>query len=105
MNTPEETKHIWRSLLWVHEFSKKAILICFLFYIVVQVYSMAVMVIFYDFTHLGDLINKTGEIVENCVFAYLIKSGVENVPKIICSMKKKESENDSFTDDSDEAVG
>lgn len=70
------------SLLWVWEFSKKAILICFIFYVIVQIYAMVVMIWFGDFSYLGDLINKTGEIVENCVFAYLIKSGIENIPKI-----------------------
>ena len=73
------------SLLWVWEFSKKAVLICFLFYIAVQIYTMLVMVIYCDFSYLGDLINQTGEIVQNCVFAYLIKAGIENVGKILCS--------------------
>lgn len=70
------------SLLWVWEFSKKAVLICFLFYMVVQVYSMFVMVKYFDFTHLGVLIEQTSQIVQNCIFAYLIKAGVENVLKI-----------------------
>jgi hypothetical protein len=73
------------SLRWVWEFSKKAVLICFLFYMIVQVYSMVVMVTYCDFTNLGELINQTGEIVQNCVFAYLIKAGIENTGKIICS--------------------
>lgn len=71
------------SLLWVWEFSKKAVLICFVFYIIVQIYVMVVMAKYCDFTHLGELISKTGEIVENCVFAYLMKSGVENIAKIL----------------------
>lgn len=73
------------SLLWVWEFSKKAVLICFLFYIAVQVYAMTVMLVYNDFSYLGDLINQTGEIVQNCVFAYLVKAGFENIGKIICS--------------------
>ena len=70
------------SLLWVWEFSKKAVLICFIFYVIVQIYAMAVMIRFQDFNYLGELISKTGEIVQNCVFAYLIKAGLENVGKI-----------------------
>lgn len=70
------------SLLWVWEFSKKAVLICFIFYVVVQVYSMVVMVRFLDFTYLGELIGRTAELTERCVFAYLIKAGLENVGKI-----------------------
>ena len=80
------------SLLWVWEFSKKALLICFIFYMIVQAYSMIVMVKFCDFTYLGDLLNKTGEIVETCVFGYLLKSGVENVGKI--AVRRKEPKDD-----------
>lgn len=87
------------SLLWVWEFSKKAVLICFIFYVIVQIYAMTVMAIYCDFMYLGDLITKTGEIVENCVFAYLIKSGIENLPKIIFGHKTDN------TNDSDDAVG
>lgn len=70
------------SLLWVWEFSKKAVLICFIFYVIVQIYSMVVMVRFVDFTHLGELISQTAQLTERCVFAYLIKAGLENVGKI-----------------------
>ena len=87
------------SLLWVWEFSKKAVLICFIFYVIVQIYAMTVMVKYCEFTYLGDLITKTGEIVENCVFAYLIKSGIENLPKIIFGHK------DDDTNDPGDAVG
>lgn len=73
------------SLLWIWEFSKKAVMICFMFYVVVQIYSMVVMVKYCDLTHLGELITKTGDIVENCVFGYLVKAGVENVCKIVFS--------------------
>lgn len=88
------------SLLWVWEFSKKAVLICFIFYVVVQVYSMVIMVKYCDFTYLGELINQTGQIVQNCVFAYLIKAGIENVGKIF-----HPQEPDEYIDDSDEPVG
>lgn len=83
------------SLLWVWEFSKKAVLICFLFYIAIQLYSMIVMVVYCDFTYLGDLITQTGEIVQNCVFAYLVKAGFENVGKIFTS----------YVEDDEEPVG
>lgn len=93
------------SLLWVWEFSKKAVLICFLFYIIVQVYSMIVMVKYYDFTYLGTLIDKTGEITQNCVFAYLIKAGLENVGKIWFSNRKKKPNEDQAADDGIGPVG
>lgn len=80
------------SLLWVWEFSKKAVLICFIFYVIVQIYSMVVMIKYYDFTYLGDLINQTGEIVQNCVFGYLVKSGFENLGKIF--IRRKDSNDD-----------
>lgn len=93
------------SLFWVWEFSKKAVLICFMFYIIVQVYAMVVMIKYYDFTHLGDLIIQTGELVRDCVFGYLIKAGVENIGKIFCSSKT--SSNDDFPEENntDEPVG
>lgn len=94
-----EIKKNSTSLLWVWEFSKKAVLICFSFYVVVQVYSMVVMVKYYDFTHLGELIDQTGQIVQNCVFAYLAKSGIENFGKIFYSHKQES------TNESDETVG
>lgn len=99
MNTPE-SKKLLHSFLWVLEFSKKAVLICFSFYIIVQIYSMIVMVVSQDYSYLGDLINQTGELMRDCVFAYLLKSGIENIPKIIFSKIK-----DNHEDDMDEAAG
>jgi hypothetical protein len=100
-----EMQDISHSLFWVWEFSKKAVLICFLFYIIVQVYSMTVMLVYTDFTYLGDLITETGSIVRDCVFAYLVKAGLENVGKIwFTSLQKKwnETSNDGVDDN---AVG
>ena len=84
------------SLLWVWEFSKKAVLICFLVYLIVQIYSMVTMVVYCDFSHLGDLITQTGEILQNCVFAYLIKAGLENIGKIWFQNIYKASEDDEI---------
>lgn len=89
------------SLLWIWEFSKKAVLICLMFYVIVQLYSMIVMVKYNDFSYLGDLINKTGEILENCVFAYFVKSGIENFGKIVFVGPNS----DQKDDDLDEPVG
>lgn len=83
------------SIFWVWEFSKKVVLICFLYYMIIQVYAMVVMAIYLDFTHLGELINKSAEILKDCVFMYLVKSGVENAGKIVFQRHE----------DSDEAVG
>lgn len=80
------------SLLWVWEFSKKAVLICFIFYVLVQVYSMVTMAVTNDYTNLGELINQTGEIVRDCVFGYLIKAGLENVGKIIGSSMHRDDD-------------
>lgn len=79
------------SLFWVWEFSKKAVLICFAFYIIVQVYAMIVMVHFGDLTYLGELVSQTGYITRDCVFAYLIKAGLENIGKIWFSRKNGEN--------------
>jgi hypothetical protein len=100
-----EMQDISHSLFWVWEFSKKAVLICFLFYVIVQVYSMTVMLVYTDFTYLGDLITETGNIVRDCVFAYLIKAGLENVGKIwFTALQKKRNETSSDSED-DNAVG
>lgn len=95
----QENSH---SLLWIWEFSKKAVLICLMFYVIVQIYAMVVMVRYSDFSYLGDLINKTGEILENCVFAYFVKSGIENFGKIVFVGPKSDQEDD---DDLNEPVG
>lgn len=85
------------SLLWVWEYSKKIILICFIFYVIVQVYSMVIMVKYCDFSHLGIMIEKSHDLVLNGIFAYLIKSALENVVRIWINRKKDDSD--------DEAVG
>lgn len=89
------------SLLWIWEFSKKAVLICLVFYVIVQIYAMVVMVRSGDFSYLGDLITKTGEILENCVFAYFVKSGIENFGKIVFTGPNSDQKDDDF----DEPVG
>lgn len=94
------------SLLWVWEFSKKAVMICFFFYMIVQLYSMSVMVIFQDFTYLGELITTTGNLVESCVFMYLVKAGLENGVKIWQQHKADQSETENTDDtESDGPVG
>ena len=94
------------SLLWIWEFSKKAVMICFFFYMIVQIYSMSVMVIYQDFTYLGELIMTTGNLVENCVFMYLIKAGLENGVKIWQQHKANKSEAETTEDtESDGPVG
>lgn len=91
------------SLFWVWEFSKKAVLICFAFYVIVQIYAMFVMFRFFDFTYLGELISQTGQITRDCVFAYLIKAGLENIGKIW--FKHKLGGNAQNENDADEPVG
>lgn len=86
------------SLLWIWEFSKKAVMICFFFYMIVQIYSMSIMVIHQDFTYLGELITTTGNLVENCVFMYLIKAGLENGVKIWQQHKANKSEAETTED-------
>lgn len=85
----EQVQRSTNSLLWVWEFSKKSVLICFGFYVIVQIYAMAVMEIHCDFSYLGSLIEQTGQITRDCVFAYLLKAGLENVGKIWFNHKNK----------------
>ena len=96
----QESSH---SLLWVWEFSKKVVLICFLFYIATQLYAMTVMALQSDFSHLGELITQSGEIMRDCVFAYFIKAGVENVVNIAASRILEKSNKLNISDN--ETVG
>lgn len=100
-----ELQNASHSLFWVWEFSKKAVLICFLFYIVVQVYAMTVMVVYLDFTYLGELVSQTGSILRDCVFAYLIKAGLENIGKIWFSRWSKSHPEDTSDDSGEGPVG
>ena len=84
------------SLLWVWEFSKKVVLICFLLYVAVQIYSMVVMIVTHDFTSLGDLITEAGQTLREGVIAYLIKAGIENIGKIWFTNKYKIREEDEI---------
>jgi hypothetical protein len=92
MDLKSEMQRGSHSLFWVWEFSKKAVLICFVFYIIVHFYAMVVMVKFQDFTYLGDLIRETCQIVRDCVFAYFIKAGLENAITKWRSHKEQDDE-------------
>ena len=81
------------SLLWIWEFSKKAVMVCFGLCIITWIFAMAVMVIFQDFSYLNELIIGAKEILRDCVFAYFIKAGIENVVKIVCSTPKRSNSN------------
>ncbi len=100
-----EMQNASHSLFWVWEFSKKAVLICFVFYVIVQVYAMTVMVKYLDFSYLGSLIDKTGDITRDCVFAYLIKAGLENIGKIWFSRWNKSHPEDRTDDSGEGPVG
>ena len=82
INKSGNDRGLTKFLSWIWEFSKKAVFICVALYVVVELYSMVVMVAYCDFSNLGILIEKTGDLVETCVFGYLIKAGCENFGKI-----------------------
>lgn len=84
------------SLLWVWEFSKKAVIACFIFYIIVQIYSMIVMIVFNDITHLGEISGQITELTKDCVFGYFIKAGVENVFKIWFGVSSDDQADDEY---------
>lgn len=84
------------SLLWVWEFSKKAVIACFIFYIIVQIYSMIVMIVFNDITHLGEISGQITELTKDCVFGYFIKAGIENVFKIWFGVTSEDETDDEY---------
>ena len=84
-----------KSILWVWEFSKKILLICLTFYVIVQIYAMVVMVYTQDFSYLENLIDRSAEIMVNGIFAYMIKSGVEIVIKVWAKTKELPPDDES----------
>ena len=46
------------------------------------------MIIYCDFTYLGDLVNQTGEILKECVFMYLVKD-LEHIQRWINWLKAR----------------
>lgn len=89
----ERMHKVSHSLLWVWEFSKKAVMVCFAMCIITWIYAMTVMIVYQDFSYLNELIIGAKEILRDCVFAYFIKAGIENVVKIYCSKPKRENSN------------
>lgn len=81
------------SLLWVWEFSKKAVMVCFGLCLITWIFAMAIMVIYQDFSYLNELVIGAKEILRDCVFAYFIKAGIENVVKITNSRSKNNNHN------------
>ncbi len=68
--------------VWVWEFSKKVVILCTVIYAAIQLYAMVVMAVSQNFEALTPLIDDTKEIMQTCVFGYMIKSGIENALKI-----------------------
>lgn len=67
---------------WLWEFSKKLVRICSNIYVLVILYSLVIMAISQDYSALPTLITETANILNYCVFGYMVKAGVENVFKI-----------------------
>lgn len=67
---------------WLWEFSKRVVLICMALFILGDVYAMTVMVLSGNYDSLGSFIESNTSILRDCVFAYMIKSGLENIFKI-----------------------
>lgn len=87
------------SLLWLWEFSKKAVRICMTIYVLVIAYAMTAMWTRNDFAYLGTLIEQTSDILKVCVFGYLIKAGAENVVRIRTSPQVPEEDPQPQEDD------
>lgn len=64
---------------WLWEFSKRLVVMCVVLYAVIQVYSMAVMVVSSDFSALSILNEQVTDVMKTCVFGYFVKAGAENV--------------------------
>ena len=80
---------------WLWEFSKKLVVMCVVFYAVIQVYSMVVMVVSKDFSALSILNEQVTEVLKTCVFGYFVKAGAENVIREY-RKKKEETHNEEY---------
>ncbi|WP_026499355.1 hypothetical protein [Butyrivibrio sp. WCD2001] len=67
---------------WLWEFSKRVVLICTALFVIGDVYSMGVMLLYENFDSLPTFIDCNTQILRDCVFAYMVKSGLENIFKI-----------------------
>lgn len=87
-------KTVEKDTLWALTFTKKLVTIIVIFFIVATLYTGMAMWRSCDFTNLGTIYTDICELVKSVAFAYMMKSGFENVPKIIIGMygKKKEEE-------------
>ena len=67
---------------WLWEFSKRVVLICTALFVIGDIFSMVVMVRYYNFESLPTFIQCNTEILKDCVFAYMVKSGLETIFRI-----------------------
>lgn len=80
---------------WLWEFSKRLVVMCVVLYAVIQVYSMAVMVVSSDFSALSILNEQVTDVMKTCVFGYFVKAGAENVIREY-RRKKEDETNDEY---------
>lgn len=80
---------------WLWEFSKRLVVMCVVLYAVIQVYSMAVMVVSSDFSALSILNEQVTDVMKTCVFGYFVKAGAENVIREF-RRKKEDETNDEY---------
>jgi hypothetical protein len=80
---------------WLWEFSKRLVVMCVVLYAVIQVYSMAVMVVSSDFSALSILNEQVTDVMKTCVFGYFVKAGAENVIREY-RRKKEDNTNDEY---------
>jgi hypothetical protein len=80
---------------WLWEFSKRLVVMCVVLYAVIQVYSMAVMVVSRDFSALSILNEQVTDVMKTCVFGYFVKAGAENVIREY-RRKKEDNTNDEY---------
>lgn len=85
-------------LRWLWEFSKRLVRACALIYVAVQLYAAAAMWHFQTFDYLGTMIEKSSDIMQYCVFGYMVKAGLENIVKIWLGVKKSSSDDASEED-------
>ena len=84
---------IFNNEMDIMTFSKKLVKFLAVFYVFQQLYVMFMMYDRFTYDALTQFIQSNSDVMQYCIFAYLLKSGVENIFKIIGG-KRKESINE-----------
>lgn len=95
----ELSKTIHKQTLWALTFTKKLVIVIVTFFILATGYVAVAMWKFNEFSYLGTVYESICGLVQVVAFGYLLKAGLENVPKILFGDKRLKLKEDSEESD------